>query len=255
MRTASLTAAILLGAAFGRVACSAGPDHGSADCRVAVDVGHTLAQPGATSARGVGEFSFNREMARQLLEELRGRGLKEAFIINEEGADISLAGRTEAADQRRADLLISIHHDSVQPRYLSTWTYSGEERPYSDRFRGFSLFYSEQSGQPEASLDFARRIGSLLRAAGLAPTLHHAEAIEGENRRLVDAERGIHRFDELVVLRTAKMPAVLLECGVIVNRDEEALLGDPSYRRKLAAAVAGAIEETCRVLGSTPSRR
>jgi len=31
----------------------------------------------------------------------------------------------------------------------------------------------------------------------------------------------VHYYDNLIVLKTARTPAVLLEAGVIVNRDEE----------------------------------
>ena len=41
----------------------------------------------------------------------------------------------------------------------------------------------------------------------------------GHRRRiLVDAEDGVYRYDQLIVLRQTKMPAVLLEAGSIVNR-------------------------------------
>jgi N-acetylmuramoyl-L-alanine amidase len=225
-------------------------DASPGECRIAIDVGHTRRVTGATSARGVGEFFFNQAMARKLRDELRALGLKGAFIINEEGDDLLLVARTEEAAARGADLFLSIHHDSVQPRYLSNWEFDGTVQRYSDRFRGFSLFYSDTGARPRESLELARRIGTHLRTAGLEPTLHHAEQIEGENRTLVDSERGIYIYGELAVLRTATMPAVLLECGVIVNRKEEALLDDPVYRSKLAAAVATAIAETCTEAGT-----
>lgn len=222
-----------------------GQCHQREKCRIAIDVGHTEREPGAISSRGVGEFHFNREVARLLLETLNGRGSVRALIINEKGSNLSLPQRAEAARLKGVDLLISIHHDSVQPRYLSTWTFEGEEYLFSDDFRGLSVFYSEQNAQPEASAELAMKIGSHLRAAGFRPTLHHAEEIEGENRELVDEKLGVYRYDELVILKTAEMRAVLLECGVIVNREEEVALSTPEYRQKLAEAVGNAIEEEC----------
>jgi N-acetylmuramoyl-L-alanine amidase len=45
------------------------------------------------------------------------------------------------------------------------------------------------------------------------------------------------------VLKTAKMPAVLLECGVIVNRTEEENLNNPTYRKRLVEAICRAIQD------------
>jgi N-acetylmuramoyl-L-alanine amidase len=36
-------------------------------------------------------------------------------------------------------------------------------------------------------------------------------------RELVDAEVGVYRFDQLIVLRMTRMPAVLLEAGSIIT--------------------------------------
>ena len=219
---------------------------GDAACVVAIDIGHTESSPGAVSARGVGEYVFNRNIANLLLEEIRGDGIDQAFIIDSNGK--SLQQRTESAKLQHADFLISIHHDSVQPSYLSTWTYEGAEHRYSDRFQGFSLFVSHKNPQAEESLELARDIGSQLLDAGFSPSLHHAEKISGENRELVDRKRGVYIFDDLIVLKTAAMPAVLLECGIIVNRQEETRLTDPANQNKLVKAVTAGIEQACKRL-------
>jgi N-acetylmuramoyl-L-alanine amidase len=41
------------------------------------------------------------------------------------------------------------------------------------------------------------------------------------------------------------MPAVLLEAGLIINRDEELLLRSPEHRSLITAAVAEAVEKFC----------
>jgi N-acetylmuramoyl-L-alanine amidase len=80
-----------------------------------------------------------------------------------------------------------------------------------------------------------------LRAAGLTPSLHHAEDIPGEARELVDESLGIYRFDKLILLRTAGIPSVLFEAGVIVDRDEERQFRDPAYRGRTARALSRAV--------------
>jgi N-acetylmuramoyl-L-alanine amidase len=218
---------------------------------VGIDVGHSIEMPGAVSARGTSEFFFNRRLAGAVVTELWRRGFTKAFLINEKGASVSLAQRTDVAREHSAQVFISIHHDSVKPRFLSLWTYKGKRRLYSDKFHGYSIFYSDKNKSARASLDFARLLGAELRSHGFEPTLHHAEKIAGENRELVDREKGIYRFDDLVVLRTAEMPAVLFEAGVIVNRQEEGRLIDPGYQSRLAVSVARSVTNLCEEKGNS----
>jgi N-acetylmuramoyl-L-alanine amidase len=123
--------------------------------------------------------------------------------------------------------------------------FGGRSHPYSDRFHGYSIFVSASSLWATDSIALATLLGRALTVQGLTPSLHHAEAIPGENRTLLDPRLGIYRFDELVVLRGATMPALLLESGVIVNRDEEQAIQNGGYHTKVAAALVDAISEYC----------
>ncbi|MFP5212016.1 MAG: N-acetylmuramoyl-L-alanine amidase [Acidobacteriota bacterium] len=210
---------------------------------VAIDIGHTRRCGGAVSARGVDEYVFNRRMGELVQGELIRNGFPDSFMINPDGSDISLESRPVTASMKKADLFLSIHHDSVQPEYLTPWECEGKKRLYTEVAKGFSIFYSERSAKPRESLDFATLLGTELTKGGLAPSLHHAEHIKGEGRMVIDREKGTFRFDDLVVLRTAKIPAVLLECGVILNRDEELSLNDPAYRKEIASAIVRAVKE------------
>ena len=90
---------------------------------------------------------------------------------------------------------------------------------------------------------FAELLAEELLYVGLTPTFHHAEEIEGENRTLLDKLRGVYAFDDLVVLKSATMPAVLIECGVIVNRKEELLVSSNEFHREFSRAVTQAISQ------------
>jgi N-acetylmuramoyl-L-alanine amidase len=205
---------------------------------VAVDVGHFEAEPGATSARGRAELEFNRELAAEIARALEAFGLR-VRVIGADGGMAVLSRRTAAA--RDAQLFLSIHHDSVQPHYLEEWVHEGESRKFSDRFAGFSLFVSRRNPEVERSLACASSIGAELRAAGFLRSLYHAEPIPGESKPFADRANGVHYYDNLVVLHTASQPAVLLEAGVIVNRDEELALREPATRKRIAAAVADGV--------------
>ncbi|MEW6418072.1 MAG: N-acetylmuramoyl-L-alanine amidase [Nitrospirota bacterium] len=212
---------------------------------LAIDIGHSLSRGGAMSARGISEYSYNRKFAEMLLSRMVKGGFKKTFLINPEGRDLSFDQRIKIAESNRANLIVSVHHDSVQPHYLLTWQYGNKTRQYSDKYRGFSIFYSASNNKAEESLHFAEMIGDELLNNGFSPSLHHAEKIKGENRLLIDKDRGIYRFDQLAMLK-GNLPAVLLECGIIVNRDEEMAFSDDENKEKMVLSILRAIEKYCK---------
>jgi N-acetylmuramoyl-L-alanine amidase len=212
---------------------------------VALDVGHDRARPGATSARGVPELDFNLALARTVLAALRAAGFGRSFLIGESGAPLLLRERSAAAARGGAEVLISLHHDSVQERYLEPWTFAGRVRDHTTHARGFALFVSAESRFFDASRALAGALGAALRAAGQRPSVHHAERIAGESRPVLDAANGVYRLDQLVVLRTAAMPAVLLEAGVIKHREEELVVASPAFRADVAEAILSAVRQAC----------
>lgn len=216
----------------------------SSKLRIALDIGHSRKEPGAISARGKSEYSFNRRFVTEFVEANRDNPHLDLFIINQKGGKISLRARTEIALKEKADLFISIHHDSVNNKYLKKWNDHGRARNHADAFRGFSVFVSRENKKFDRSLQLARLIAKGFKADGLSPTLHHAEPIKGENRELLSQSLGIYNAP-FAVLRTAKMPSVLVELGVIINREEEKLLDDPDYRKRLVQNLSTALQNTC----------
>lgn len=207
----------------------------AASCHAAwiiVDAGHTPAHPGATGASGRVEHLYNLDLSKAVTDDLQTAGER----VTRTGAserEIALAERPNA--EPKADFFISIHHDSIQ----QAWIDAGRRR----EFKGYAIFVSELNPHYERSLACAKAIGERLLAAGETPSLYHATPIKGENRPLIDKRLGIHRFDDLVVLKTAPMPAVLVEAGVIVNPDEEPRLADPATIAKLADAISKGVVE------------
>ncbi len=202
---------------------------------VAVDVGHTLDTPGAISARGTGEFTFNRHLAGVTASALAERGLR-VRPINFDGRIASLQARPEAA--AGSDFFLSIHHDSVQPHWLEEWVWEGKSQTFSDRHSGFSLFVSRASPDPDTSLRCASAIGARLRRLGFMPATHHADSLPGHVRPYADRDNAVHYYDNLVVLYRTTLPAVLFEAGVIKHRAEEMLLLDPERQARMADGIA-----------------
>lgn len=199
---------------------------------VLVDAGHGPQRTGATGASGRAEYRYNRDLAAALARALAALGER---VTRVEGLDADIPPALRPAGAPAADLLVSIHHDSVQAQYLA----AGRQA----EFAGYSIFVSTRNPDYAGSLNCARRIGARLRAAGETPSGYHAEPIEGENRPFVDRPLGIHRYDGLAVLRAAPMPAVLIEAGVIINPQEETRLGKPETVARLARAIARGVRD------------
>ena len=198
---------------------------GATPKEVAVDVGHSHQKPGVVSVTGIPEFEYNRNLAYKVRERLEAAGLR-VRMIGERGDYDVLHERTLAA--RGADLFVSIHHDSVQERYLLV----------ADRFSGFSLFVSRNNPQVDKSRECASAIGAEMLKAGYSRSLYHADPVLGESRPFADEANGVHYFDNLAVARSATMPALLFEAGVLVNREEEARLARPETQAAMANAIA-----------------
>ena len=64
---------------------------------------------------------------------------------------------------------------------------------------------------------------------------------DGVGRPWADEANGVYYYDNLVVLKYTRLPGVLLEAGVIINRDEERALATPARRALTAAAVAAGL--------------
>jgi len=217
---------------------------------IALDPGHSPDHPGAVSARGVQENQFNRSLAEAIQHVLRAAGFGKVYVTDEDGAPKSLLERAQHANARLASVLLSIHHDSVQPQYLSSWTYQGKHQSYSDVFSGYSLFVSTKNPNADGSRRMAEFLGDEFNHIGITPSLHHTENIPGERRELLDPRRGIYRFDDLLILKNTHMAAVLIEAGLIVNRRDELLLGNPLYQHSVAVAVETAVDRYCTAVHS-----
>lgn len=216
--------------------------------RVTIDVGHTAGKPGAISARGAYEYDFNLKLASLIDEKLRAAGFaKTSLLITKDTPYYAgLFRRAERAHAMNADLFLSIHHDSVPDKFLEKWQYNGHERFYSDRFKGHSIFISRDNGDYRSSLLFAKMLGQQLKDRGLKYTPHYTEKFMGHRQRiLVDADVGVYRYDQLIVLRNNRVPAVLLEAGSIINRDEELKMASPERRDLIGKAAVAAVEDFC----------
>jgi N-acetylmuramoyl-L-alanine amidase len=248
------------GPARGEDAAAAKPKPAScqpANFRVVLDVGHTVAVPGAISAHGVPEYQFNLQLATAAKAALVAAGFdKTVLLITEKPPPLGLFERAFRANAMAADLFIAIHHDSVPDSMLQTWQYDGKQLRYNDSYAGYAIFMAYGNGDRAGSLQFGELLGAALQARGLGYTPHYTFALMGNRRReLLDSDTGVYRYDQLVVLKETHMPAVLLEAGSIINRGEELALASPQRQALEGAAIAAAVEDFCAARAIRPQDR
>jgi len=207
---------------------------GNAD--VALDVGHLYKSPGAISVSGVPEILYNKEVAEKVKARLEGSDIC-LFLIE----DKPLLDRPKIANES-ATVFVSIHHDSVgkatskvTKRPTKSLKATTKIAPDSVHVSGFSIFISKLSAQYNDSLRLAKCIGAELIDAGFLVGLYHKNSTK-KQRLLVDKCFGVYRADKFAVLKNSKIPAILVECGVISNAQEEKFLNE--NRDKMADAIA-----------------
>lgn len=178
--------------------------------RVCIDAGHGGSDPGAVSPWGLPEEDVTLSTALALASELRAAGL-EVVMTRESDTAVELPSRPAIAARCRADLLISIHANSIK----------------DSSFRGIEIFYCDSPGASGSAA--VRRQSAAL-----------ADALRDAFRRAGLTVRKIQNRD-LRVCRLAEMPAALVEIGYLTNRSEERELRTRAYRERVAKAIADGI--------------
>jgi N-acetylmuramoyl-L-alanine amidase len=176
----------------------------SAGGLVMLDPGHGGKDPGATSVTGMSEKWINLAIAKRMANMLRQAGVK-AVLTRDDDSTLSLQARAKLANQRRPDLLVSIHADWFKRASV----------------HGFNAYVAPVSSA--ASYRAALEIATAMKGAGVAT---HGQAVR---------RRALH-----MVVRTA-CPAVLVETGFLSNPREGAKLATPDHQQAVAYALAGAI--------------
>src|SRR5689334_13260883 len=142
--------------------------------RVLVDVGHTLAVPGANSARGVPEYAFNLQLARDVKQALVAAGFEQTVLLITATAPWrGLFERAARANEMHANLFISIHHDSVPDNLKHNWEYAIRRSEYKDDYPGNALFITNDNEDSASSLLLYCLLVYELEARGMHYTPHY----------------------------------------------------------------------------------
>jgi N-acetylmuramoyl-L-alanine amidase len=213
--------------------------------RVVIDPGHGGHDNGTEGPKGLLEKDLVLDVSQRLGKLIEDRMAAEVIYTRTDDTFRPLEGRTALANEKKADLFLSIHANSspipkiagVETFYLNiTGTRDALDLAARENASAQTSIFELQDiikkitlhDKSEESLEFARRI----QAALFSFSAKNIPATK---------DRGV-KSAPFVVLIGANMPSVLAEIGFLSNPREEALLKKSDYRDKLAEALFKGIE-------------
>ena len=208
--------------------------------RVVIDPGHGGHDVGTSGPDGLREKDVVLDVAKRLGTLLQERLGTEVVFTRDSDTFIPLTRRTALANERKADLFLSIHVNSspvasvagVETYYLNFSTSKSSLDTAMRENAGSDMGVGElqdvlkkiaQKDKADESHEFASRVQNSL--TGLSPRAQRAAR-----------DRGVKRAP-FVVLIGASMPSILAEVGFISNAQEETQMGRPEYRQRIAEAL------------------
>ncbi len=192
---------------------------------IVIDPGHNFGGDDGAYATSNGttyaERDLNMQVAAKLKGKLEAQGYKVIMTRNQADRETvevteSLTKRVNIANNARADLFVSIHHNSASPAAS-----------------GIEVYYSSKS-QDEA-------FGSGYSDSRLSTSMNLASAISASMANNTGAINRGAKDGNLFVCRNTSMPAVLIECGFITNPDDAQKLAASYYQDLEADAISNAI--------------
>lgn len=216
---------------------------------IAIDAGHGGKDPGAIGKRGVREKNVTLAIATQLAKYVNSNPRFRGRLIRSTDVFVDLDKRSEIARGYKADILISIHADSVasgsSARGASVWVLSNNraQRENNKVLQGDGS--SELLSGVSEVLSSTDKQNPYLAATILSMSSDNTRS-EGYNmgQEILDKlgkftklhkKQPIHA--SLAVLKSPDIPSLLIETGFLSNRYEEIQLNQPNYQKQIAYCI------------------
>ncbi|OCW56824.1 hypothetical protein AWJ14_17320 [Hoeflea olei] len=215
---------------------------------IVIDAGHGGIDGGAEGPSGSMEKHITLAFAEALKEALEGEDGIRVAMTRSDDSFLSLSARVRRAREEQADLLISLHADSIRIKSLrgaTVYTLSdkasdavaqslAEQENGAEGIVGASL---ENAPEAVAAIlvDLARTETRVF-STGLARQV--LDSFEGQVKLINNPLR----HAGFRVLQAPDVPSVLVEMGYLSNPEDEKLLTDPEWRRSTARLLAQSVQ-------------
>ncbi|MBU5307287.1 N-acetylmuramoyl-L-alanine amidase [Clostridioides mangenotii] len=159
------------------------------------------------------EYVLNLEASTVLKNILESKGFKVKMTREAHDVNISNAERATLANKDKADMVIRIHADSLDN--------SGKT--------GTSILIPQENGKYTSSI--------------YESSYKCAELIKSSMEKSNIQVNGIFQRDDLTGFNWSQVPVVLVEMGFLSNYNEDQMMSNPKYQRKLMQSIADGIEK------------
>jgi len=220
--------------------------------RIVIDPGHGGHDTGTIGPTGLMEKDVVLDVGLRLRKLIEEKTDAEVIMTRSDDTFIPLEERTAIANEKGADLFISIHANASRDR----------------RARGIETYFLNFTSNPEA-LEVAARenattqesvhqLQDLIKKIALTEKIEESQDFATHVQREVYARllktagagknRGVKKAP-FVVLIGANMPSILAEISFLTNPSDERLLKKPAHRERIAEALYRGVEHYVNSLG------
>lgn len=219
---------------------------------VVLDPGHGGKDPGAIGPGGTMEKDVVLAIGLKLRDELQKVGSLDIFMTRTRDVFIPLRDRTKFANDKNADLFISIHANSI----------SGNKKR-KNSVRGYKIYFLSHAKNEDDRLT-AMLENSVTKLEEQNQTMNYLQnvisdmanteyLVESQDISIFIAEAFTRSLNKIYKLHTgvgqanfwvlngAYMPSVLIETCFISNPFEEKLLKNKNFQKKVACAISEAV--------------
>lgn len=217
------------------------------DIVIAIDAGHGGHDPGAIG-RGSKEKNIALAISKELARRINAEAGMSAVLIRDRDVFIDHRDRMAIASKHKADLFISIHADAFDdPRANGASVFalnlvgaSKEAARTMERRENVPVTVGGVSLHDKDRV-LASVLFDLSQNAALSASLDVGSKVSVTMSKVVKMHTKTVKQKDLVVLKSADMPSILVETGFISNASEEKKLRDRGHQGRLANAILAGI--------------
>lgn len=224
------------------------------DIVVAIDPGHGGHDPGSIGRHGTYEKNVTLAIGSKLAADInKVPGLK-AVMTRSTDRFIPVMDRANIARKKKADILISIHADSVsssQPRGASVWVLNNSRaRRVIGKWVGEKDRHAQLLGGAAQVLEDTKQEKYLAQAL-LDMSMDHSRTVGQdigslilhELKKVTRLHKNRPQPNSLGVLTAPDIPSVLVETGFLSNPKEERELANRRFQQRVANALCQALTD------------